>query len=200
MKNRLRGAPAWAPLSILLFCAMPAAAQLFPLGAPESVWASVGQFDSLREPLGYEAGWEVRFAPRRFRLLPRRVPDAIPTLGAMATSRGMLYTYAGLRWELPAGERWVFSPGLAAGLYYQGYGKNLGGALEFRSHVELGYRLAGGARVGLCIYHLSNAGIFDFNPGSESLVVTYTARLRKAKRDQNAAPVVFSRPGGDHGR
>ena len=179
MKHCFRGVPCWAPLSLLLLCSTPAAAQLLPLGAPEYVSASSGQFDSLRKPLGYEAGWELRFAPRRFRLLPRWAPDLIPVAGAMASSRGILYSYGGLRVEFPFKERWIFSSGSAAGLYYRGYGKNLGGALEFRSHLELAYRLPDDARLGLCIYHLSNAGIFDFNPGSESLGVTYSARLRK---------------------
>jgi len=173
-------------MSLLLLGSTPAAAQLFPLGAPEYVSASSGQFDSLREPEGYEAGWEVRFAPRRFRFLPRWSPDLIPVAGAMASSRGILYSYGGFRLDLPLGERWIFSPGWATGLYYQAEGKNLGGALEFRSHLELAYRLPQEARVGLCIYHLSNAGIFDFNPGSESLVLTYAARLKK--RRENRAP------------
>lgn len=167
----------WAPLVLLL--SRPAAGQLLPLGPPEVVAASSGQFEALREAQGYEVGWEVRYAPRRFRLLPAWAPDAIPVAGAMASSRGILYPYLGFRFELPLGERWVMSPGWATGLYYRGHGKNLGGVLEFRSHLELAYRLPGGARIGLCLYHLSNGGIFDFNPGSESLLLTYSARLRK---------------------
>lgn len=182
MQHRYRGALAWAPLWLLLLGPTPAVAQLLPLGAPEYVAASSGRFEALREPQGYEAGWELRFAPRRFRLLPRWAPDVAPVAGVMASSRGILYSYGGFRWELPVGERWIFSPGWATGLYYRADGKNLGGALEFRSHVELAYRLPQDARLGLCLYHLSNAGIFDFNPGSESLVLTYAARLTGKQR------------------
>jgi hypothetical protein len=157
----------------------PVAAQLLPLGPPELVSASTGAFEVRKEWDEYEVGWELRFAPRRFRLLPRFVPDAIPVTGAMASSRGILYVYGGLRWDLPLGERWVFSPGSAAGVYYRGDGKDLGGPLEFRSHLELAFRLPGDARLGLCLYHLSNAGILGFNPGSESLVLTYSAKLRR---------------------
>jgi hypothetical protein len=181
MQQRIRRALAWAPMSLLLLGSTPAEAQLFPLGVPEYVAASSGQFDSLREPEGYEAGWEVRFAPRRFRSLPRRMPDVIPIAGAMASSRGILYSYGGFRLDLPFRGRWILSPGWAAGLYYQAEGKNLGGPLEFRSQLELAYRLPDEGRIGLCIYHLSNAGIFDFNPGSESLVLTYAARLKKRR-------------------
>ena len=159
----------------------PAAGQLLPLGPPESVSASTGAFEVRKTLDEYETGWEVRFAPRRFSLLPRWAPDLIPVTGAMATSRGILYAYGGFRMEIPLGDRWVGSGGWASGLYYpgDGDGKDLGGAFEFRTHLELAYRLPGESRLGLCLYHLSNAHLFSFNPGSESLVLTYSARLRK---------------------
>ncbi|HYN20440.1 MAG TPA: acyloxyacyl hydrolase [Thermoanaerobaculia bacterium] len=179
MKHSLRKALVRAPLSVLLLCSAPAVAQLLPLGSPEYVSASSGAFEIFNnDPAAYEAGWELRFAPRRFLLLPRWAPDLIPVAGVMAGSRNILYGYAGWRMEIPVGERWVTSGGSAAGIYYRGYSKNLGGALEFRSHVELAYRLPKEARVGICLYHLSNGGIFDFNPGSNSLVLTFAARLR----------------------
>lgn len=158
----------------------PAAGQLLPLGQPEYVSASTGAFEVRKTLDEYETGWELRFAPRRFRLLPGWAPDLIPVTGAMATSRGALFAYAGFRMEIPLGDRWVSSGGWAPGLYYPGAGggKDLGGALEFRSHLELAYRVRNGSRVGLCLYHLSNGHVFRFNPGSESLVLTYSARLR----------------------
>jgi hypothetical protein len=170
----------WAPVVILL--SHPAAAQLLPLGRPQSVTASTGAFEVRKTLDEYEAGWELRFAPQRFRLMPRWMPDLIPVTGLMATSRGAFLAYGGVRAELPLGERWVASGGWAPALYYRGTGagKDLGGVLEFRSHVELAYRLADEARVGLCFYHLSNGMLFsfhDFNPGTESLVITYTTRV-----------------------
>ncbi|HWM92327.1 MAG TPA: acyloxyacyl hydrolase [Thermoanaerobaculia bacterium] len=176
----------WASLLLMLLSgpvsspvARPAMAQLLPLGDPEAVSASTGAFEVRKRLDEYEVGWELRFAPRRFRLLPSWAPDVIPVAGAMASSRSILYTYAGFRMDIPLWERWVVSPGLGTGLYYRGYGKNLGGALEFRSQIELAYRLPNEARLGLCLYHLSNAGLLGFNPGSESLVLTYSSRLRK---------------------
>jgi hypothetical protein len=140
--------------------------------------ADFGAFEVMDGVSAFEMGWELRYAPRRFQFLPRWLPDVIPAAGAMASSRGVLYPYVGFRFELPAGERWTVSPGTAAGLYYREHGKNLGGAVEFRSHIELSYRLPGDNRIGLCLYHLSNGGLFDFNPGTESLLLTYTARLK----------------------
>jgi lipid A 3-O-deacylase len=161
----------------LLMCG-PLAAQPWSLGAPVLVAANLGGFEVLDGVSAYEIGWELRFPPQRLRFLPRWVPDPTPTMGVMATSRGVLYPYAGLRLDFPVTGRWVASPGAAAGIYYRDHGKNLGGALEFRSHFELAYRLPEGGRLGLCFYHLSNGGLFSFNPGTESLVLTYSARLR----------------------
>lgn len=159
--------------------AWPLSAQLWPPGPPTAVAANLGTFEVLDSVSAYEMGWEVRFAPRRFRLLPRWAPNLMPMSGVMATSRGGIYPYVGLRFEVPLGDRWVLGPGTAAGLYYRADGKNLGGALEFRSHVELAYRLPWDGRIGVCFYHLSNGGLFDFNPGTESAVLTYTAKLRR---------------------
>lgn len=154
------------------------AAQQWQPEPPVAVAANAGTFEVLDSVSAYEVGWELRFAPRRFRLLPRWAPDLMPAAGVMATSRGAIYPYAGFRFEVPLGDRWVVSPGTAAGLYYRDRGKNLGGALEFRTHIELAYRLPWDGRIGVCFYHLSNGGLFGFNPGTESAVLTYTAKLR----------------------
>ena len=182
MKKLVAGAPGWAFVLYLLSSMSPdaAAGQLLPLGSPAYVSASTGAFEVRKALDEYETGWELRFAPRRFRLLPRWAPDLIPVAGAMATSRGILFAYGGLRMEIPLEGRWVLGGGWAPGLYYPGAGdgKGLGGVLELRSHLELAYRLRNDSRVGLSLYHLSNAHVFSFNPGSESLVLTYSARLR----------------------
>jgi hypothetical protein len=163
---------------------LPAAAAAQPqspyrLGPPREVVASSGVFETLKDADTYEIGVEVRFAPRRFSWLPRFVPDLIPTAGAMAGSRGILYGYGGLRIEVPLVGRWGVGAGSAVGLYEPAYGKKLGGPLEFRSNIELSYRLDSGSRIGLCFYHLSNASLHEGNPGSESLVLSYSAPLRR---------------------
>jgi len=158
--------------AVLVFAAAPLQAAM-----PEMIAASAGQFDVFHKGKGVEAGWELRFAPRRFQPMPRFLQDVIPVTGAMATSRGTLYVYGGFRFEIPLGKRWVASPNWATGLYYRDEdGKDLGGAIEFRSGLDLSYILSERSRLGLSLYHLSNAGISDSNPGSESLVLTFSVR------------------------
>ena len=157
--------------------ALEAAPPSWHLGRPERVVASSGVFEPIVDGGSYEIGAELQFAPRRFRLFPERLPDLVPTAGVMAGAQGSLYVYGGFRFDFPLGERWTVSPGTAAGLYYQSDKFDLGGPLEFRTNIELAYQLPRGARLGLCFYHLSNGGLFELNPGSESLVLTYSAGL-----------------------
>jgi lipid A 3-O-deacylase len=145
-------------------------------GQPVAIAASAGQFSALRGVATYEAGWEMRFAPRRFRWLPRVVPALSPTAGAIATAKGALYAYGGFRCDVPLGKAWRVSPQWATGVFYRYAGRNLGGALEFRSGLEVSRRIGPRSRLGLTFYHLSNAGLFERNPGSESLVLTFTTR------------------------
>lgn len=153
------------------------------LGAPHTVVASSGIFEPIVGDDGsYEIGIELQFAPRRLPVLPRFVPDLMPTMGVIASAQGALYAYGGLGVDIPLGERWTFSPGTGMGFYFRSYSKDLGGPLEFRSALELSYRLPNDARIGVCLYHLSNAGLRTPNPGSESLVLTYRSGLSRLRR------------------
>ncbi len=171
----MRARRAGALLSILLpLAAVPArAAGLFEV---REVHASAGRFNVINKDPLPETGWEVTFAPRKFHWLPRWVPELSPTVGGMANSKGSLYTFAGFRLDVPLGEAWRLTPQWATGLYYAAGGRGLGGPFEFRSGIELSRRVGEQGRVGLLLYHLSNAGFYERNPGSESLMLTYTAR------------------------
>ncbi len=100
-----------------------------------------------------------------------------PLAGVMATSDAAIYVYGGLAADFDLGRRFVLTPSLAAGLYEDGSGKDLGSVIAFRSGLELAWRLEDGARVGLMFYHLSNAGIDDRNPGTEVLSLGYAIPL-----------------------
>jgi hypothetical protein len=153
------------------------------LGTPQSIVASVGHFEPIvGDGSSNEIGAELRFAPRRLPILPRFVPDLMPTLGVTASAQGALYAYGGLSLDIPLGERWTFTPGTGVGLLYRSSAKDLGGPLEFRSALELSYRLPNDAWIGICLYHLSNAGLRTPNPGSESLVLTYRSGLARLRR------------------
>jgi lipid A 3-O-deacylase len=96
--------------------------------------------------------------------------------GAMVTTNGALNAYAGFSFDVPIGRAPVVRLIFAPGYYHQGNGKDLGYPLEFRSGVEVGWRF-GNWRMGLELYHLSNASLARHNPGEESLALTLAIPL-----------------------
>ncbi|MDX5361579.1 MAG: acyloxyacyl hydrolase [Alphaproteobacteria bacterium] len=92
-----------------------------------------------------------------------------PMAGAMATTDGAVYGYGGLYADLFLTDNLFLMPSVAAGLYADGDGKDLGHAVQFRSGAMVGWRFDGGMRVGVSYHHLSNGGLGDRNPGVEIL-------------------------------
>jgi lipid A 3-O-deacylase len=138
--------------------------------------ASLGTYDPTEESTG-EVGLELRATPRRFNWQPNWLPDLEPTAGLIVTSRNSSYLYGGFSTRLSLSPAWEIRPTLAAGRYWEGEGKNLGGALEFRSAIGVLYQMRPETWIGLTLYHLSNAGLYDNNPGSESVTLTVLSRL-----------------------
>jgi hypothetical protein len=100
-----------------------------------------------------------------------------PWAGIEATSDGAFYGAVGVLIDIDIGERVVLTPSFGAGYYEAGNGKDLGHEIEFRSQIELWYRLDNRARLGLAFSHISNASLGDDNPGVEILNVYYALPL-----------------------
>lgn len=100
-----------------------------------------------------------------------------PLAGIMGTSDSSIYAYGGIAMDVYFGSRIVMTPSFAAGLFDDGSGKDLGSAIEFRSGLELAYRLDNRTRLGLMFYHISNASLETNNPGTEILSVGYSIPL-----------------------
>ena len=156
-----------ALVSLLSLCAVSTAAAQERRAA---VQLSGGVYNVGKSPTQAEAGVELRAPIRLWRL------DFMG--GISATEEGSFWGYGGLRVDLEVGERFVVSPGFAVALYEEGDGKDLGGVVEFRSSIDFGYQVTSKARLGFTFYHLSNAGLYDQNPGANSAVITYSVRLR----------------------
>lgn len=104
-----------------------------------------------------------------------------PFIGIMTTTDEAVYGYGGILVDIFLGhrqQRWVVSPSLAVGGYARGGGKDLGAVPEFRSGIEIAYRFDDRSRLGLMFHHISNASIGDRNPGTETLVLTYSVPIR----------------------
>lgn len=103
----------------------------------------------------------------------------LPIVGVEANVDGGVYGYAGLNWDLEVTPNWLIVPSFAVGGYHQGDDSyDLGGALNFRSRIEVDYRFQNQHRLGLSFSHISNASIYDHNPGTEALMLNYSLPMQ----------------------
>ena len=89
------------------------------------------------------------------------------------TARSAGYAGAGIGWDWALASHWHVIPSFGPVFYWHGHGLRLGEALEFRSRVELAYVFGGGQRLGLAVSHISNAGLDDYNPGTQTAEIIY---------------------------
>ena len=97
-----------------------------------------------------------------------------PQVGMFVTGKYAAYAYVGLLVDAFIRERFVVSPSFSIGASHEGEGKQLGGTLQFRSAVEFSFCFDDRSRLGLQIGHLSNAGIYSENPGTEFIVLNFS--------------------------
>ena len=133
-------------------------------------FGKVGVFDDEFEADRY--GIEYRFRPFG-------KWDLIPAIGYAFSVDDDSFLYTDLRYDYWLNSRWVLTPSLGVGVFTEGKNLDLGDDLEFRSGLELAYRFNTNYRIGVALFHLSNAGISDNNPGTESLVFSLSIPLKK---------------------
>ena len=106
----------------------------------------------------------------------------VPFLGLAGTSDEAVYGYAGLGIDIFLGRRVVVQPNAAMVGYHKGNGKDLGGEFQFRTGGEIAWRFDDWSRLAIAFHHISNAGIYEDNPGTELLVLTYSVPFLQAPR------------------
>lgn len=154
-----------AALLTATIIAAPALAQEKPNWAKGHIVPYVGAFDALDDDKAFLGGIEYRAQDIGYGFRP--------TVGAFANEDSDAYAYIGVNWDLHVADQFVLTPSFAVGAYHHGAGKDLGGALEFKSGLEVSYVFEGDYRLGVQLNHLSNASIYDKNPGEENLIATF---------------------------
>lgn len=129
---------------------------------------SAGSFEVFESNNSLELGIEYRFAEQETFF------NVIPAIGMSANSDGGYWAHAGGRYDISLGEKWILTPQLAVVGYEDGAGQDLGSGFLFRTGIELGYRIGQSSRLALTLYHMSNADLAKNNPGSESLMLSYS--------------------------
>ena len=151
----------------LLLSATAAITFATPAMAGDYLVPYVGYFNVARDyDRAAQFGLEYRFNPIDFGIRP--------TIGGYVTSRGSVYGYGGLNWDVAVTKELYIIPNFMIGAYGKGDGRDLGGVLEFRSGLEIAYQFPNQHRLGLTYNHTSNASIYEHNPGVEVLALTYS--------------------------
>ena len=98
-----------------------------------------------------------------------------PFLGILGSNAGTYYAYGGFGIDsyFTKKKNWVLTPAVACGYYKDGSEIKAGNHMEFYIGIDLFYRFRNNVRVGLGIFHISNADSGYRNPGSETLVLKY---------------------------
>ena len=102
-----------------------------------------------------------------------------PVLGASFGSNGSAWLGAGaaITWQPGLSELFLRASSMA-GLHRRGTGPALGGPVEFRSALDLGFRRQSGTEIGIGLDHRSNAGIYKSNPGLNTGYLFYSVALK----------------------
>ena len=156
-------------LALVVLDPTETAAQMGPEERRSGLQVAVAHFD-----LGGRAGaaaLELSYRHGNWRLWRTE-----PQVGAMITIDGGAYGYGGITLPLESSSGVGITPSFSVGAYRQGAGLDLGQVLEFRSGMELTLPGWNGDRITVMIYHLSNGGLGDRNPGTEVLGVGYVIR------------------------
>ena len=156
---------------LLVAVSAVAACAATPAFAGDYLTLSAGKYDVFDSgDSAAQFGLEYRFREWKY--------DIHPIVGGFFTSDESKYVYAGANWEVEALTNQLYIiPNFAVGAYSAGNGKKLGGTLEFRSGIEVDYQFENKHRLGVALNHISNASIYDRNPGEETLMATYSLPL-----------------------
>ena len=98
--------------------------------------------------------------------------DLNPVIGGFVTAKSATMFYSGF--ETNIGQDSInLNLSSSAGIYSNGDGKDLGNTLQFKSEINLFYRLSKSSKVGLGSHHISNAGLSSVNPGTNNFYLIF---------------------------
>lgn len=100
-----------------------------------------------------------------------------PGIGIAQSGNGASFVFATVEKDFFLNERWVITPSFGLGSFDNGRDIRLGNELEFRSGVKTFYQFHNQLRLGIELFHLSNAGIAERNPGTEVAFVSLSFPL-----------------------
>lgn len=126
---------------------------------------NAGRVGVLDESAPWRYGIEYRFSPiGEWQIRP--------TIGVAQADDDSSFLYLEGKRDFRLSTSWLLTPGFGIGSFDGRRDLRLGHTIEFRSGVELAYRFSGAERIGVAVYHVSNGGISESNPGTEAVVLS----------------------------
>lgn len=156
-------------ITLLIFCSYCSSAYSQTKAERQEIVFALGVadvFDS-NNYTGY--GVEYRFRPTWQTLRP--------VIGYSSTIDHDEYIYVGGRYFFALDENWQFNPSFGIGLFDKGGDVDLGGSVEFRSSLEISYRINEHVHIGLELAHLSNSRLYKSNPGTETVSLSIAIKI-----------------------
>ena len=115
-------------------------------------------------------GLNYHLSDNTFRVL--NLIELNPVIGGFVTAKSASMFYSGF--ETNIGQDTIYlNLSSSAGIYSNGDGKDLGNDLQFKSELNIFYRLGKLSSVGLGSHHISNAGLSSVNPGTNNFYLIF---------------------------
>jgi hypothetical protein len=107
-----------------------------------------------------------------YRFKPQWKWDLAPAIGVARNRGGADFIFAFVEKDFHLSDKWVSSVNFGVGSFRDGGDLELGKDIEFRSGVRIAYKFVNNIRVGVELFHISNGGLGDLNPGTEPAFIS----------------------------
>ncbi len=112
-----------------------------------------------------------------YRFKPRTKWQLAPTVGVARSGNDASFVFAVAERDFQLSSHWILTPSFGIGSFDDGRDVQLGNELEFRSGLKLSYQFDNRVRLALALFHLSNGGLSDQNPGTEPMFFSVSLPL-----------------------
>ena len=115
-------------------------------------------------------GLNYHLEDNNFNLL--NILDLNPVIGTFVTAKSASMLYSGFETNIGQ-DKLYLNLSSSAGLYNNGDGKDLGNMLQFKSEVNVFFKISILSEVGFGSHHISNAGLSSVNPGTNNYYLIF---------------------------